>query len=86
MTGLEDTLKIIGIAVIGILGIIMVLIILSVLCAGVAFFAYFSIPDTPTVTITPVDIPANYTGINSSIISTIGDAAAIVAAFLPSLH
>jgi hypothetical protein len=57
MASTEDTLKIVGLAVIGILGIFMVLIILSVLCAGIAIFAYVSIPATPTVTITPIDFP-----------------------------
>ncbi len=53
-------------AIIGILAIIVVLGILSILCTAVAVFAYVSIPGTPTVTISPIDFPFNYTGIGSS--------------------
>lgn len=66
LTSLEDTLKIIGMAAIGILGIVIVLIILSALCGLVAIFAYVSIPGTPTVTISPIDFPINFSDISQA--------------------
>jgi len=82
LTGFEDTLKIIGMAVIGILGIILVLAILSVLCVFLALFAYVSLPGTPTVTISPVEGLVNHTaaGATASIVS--GQASAAIGALI----
>ncbi|HTY91947.1 MAG TPA: hypothetical protein VMC84_12295 [Methanocella sp.] len=63
---MDDTLKIIGLTFIGILGIFLVLIILSILCIFVAAFAYVSLPVTPTVTISPIEIPANFSAIGQT--------------------
>ena len=79
MTGTEDTLKIIGMAVIGIIGIVLVLAILSVLCAFLAVFAYVSMPGTPTVTISPIDNTANHSAIVSATAAAAGQASALIA-------
>ena len=78
MTSLEDALKIIGMAAIGILGIVLVLGILATLCVFIGLFAYVSMPDTPTVTISPIVIPANHSTIDSTAAVVTGQASAIL--------
>lgn len=80
MTGIDDTLKIVGMAAIGILGIILVLAILSALCVFLALFAYVSLPGTPTVTISPVEDLVNHTSAASVVP---GQASAIIGAIFP---
>ena len=82
MTSLEDTLKIIGMAAIGILGIVLVLGILATLCVFLGLFAYVSMPDTPTVTISPISVPANDSTIGSTAAIITGQASAILADLL----
>lgn len=79
MTGIDDTLKIVGMAAIGILGIILVLAILSALCVFLALFAYVSLPGTPTVTISPIENLVNHTSAATVIP---GQASAIIGAVL----
>ena len=84
MTGIDDTLKIIGMAALGILGIILVLAILSALCVFLALFAYVSLPGTPTVTISPIDDLVNHTAAGYAASAVPGQASAIIrAAFNP---
>jgi hypothetical protein len=58
MSTIDEILKLIGIAAIGVIGIGLVLSLLSAMCILVAVFTFPSLPDTPVVTIGPVEGPS----------------------------